>query len=391
MVESYDVVIAGGAAMGSSTAWRLAADAGFGGRVLVVEKDFTYQKAASSLSGSSIRQQFSTAVNIRVSLFGIEFLRNGPELLAVDGERPDIRVRENGYLYLATAAGAPVLAENYALQIAEGADIMLMDAAELKARFPFLETGDLAAASWGRSREGWFDGYILTQAYRRKARSLGVAYREAKVAGVERRGARVTQVTLDDGETIACGAFVNCAGVSGARALAQACGFDIPIESRKRSIFRFNCPTHLPDMPLVIDHTGVWVRPEGDGYIAGGVPELDPHCEDFEVDWPQFDELVWPSIATRIPAFEQLRPRGGWAGHYDMNTFDHNAIVGRMPGLDNGYLAAGFSGHGIQQSPAIGRGLAELIAHGRYTSLNLSDFAFERIAAGRKILEKNVI
>lgn len=391
MAETYDVVIAGGAAMGSSTAFHLAADPGFSGRVLVVEKDFTYRKAASALSASSIRQQFSTAINIRVSLFGIEFLRNGPELLAVDGDKPDIRVRENGYLYLATAAGAATLAENHALQTVEGADIALMDADALKARFPFLETGDLAAASWGRTREGWFDGYILTQAFRRKARSLGVDYRQAKVTGVTRRGGRVVEVALDDGATIACGAFLNSAGASGARALAQACGFDIPIESRKRSVFRFTCPTLMPQMPLIIDVSGVWVRPEGEGYVAGGVPPDDAHCEDFEVDWPQFDEIVWPAIAARIPAFEHIRPGGAWAGHYDMNLFDHNAIVGRMPGLDNGYLAAGFSGHGIQQSPAIGRGLAELIAHGKYRTLDLSDFAFERIAAGRKILEKNVI
>lgn len=391
MAETYDVVIAGGAAMGSSTAFHLSADPGFSGRVLVVEKDFTYRKAASALSGSSIRQQFSTAINIRASLFGIEFLRNGPDILAVDGEKADIRVRENGYLYLASEAGAGVLAENHALQIAEGADIVLMGPDEMKRRFPFLETGDLAAASWGRSREGWFDGYSLTQAFRKKARSLGVSYREAMVVDVAREKGRVVSVTLDNGETIGCGAFVNCAGVSGARQIAQTCGFDIPIESRKRSVFRFTCPTHLPDMPLVIDVTGVWVRPEGDGYIAGGVPENDPHVEDFEVDWPQFDEIVWPSLAARIPAFEQIRPGGAWAGHYDLNLFDHNAIVGRMPGLDNGFFAAGFSGHGIQQSPAIGRGLAELIAQGRYTTLDLTEFAFERIAAGRKILEKNVI
>lgn len=391
MVERYDVVIAGGAAMGSSLAYHLAADSGFSGRVLVIEKDLTYAKAASALSASSIRQQFSTAINIRVSLHGIDFLRRGRELLAVDGDVPDIAVREKGYLYLATAAGAGILAENHALQIAEGADVVLMTPAELSARFPYVATDDLAAASWGASGEGWFDGYGLTQAFRRKARSLGVAYREAAVAGLAREGRRVVAVTLGDGAVVACGAFVNCAGASGARAVAQLCGFDIPVESRKRSVFQFSCPTPLPDLPLMIDVSGVWVRPEGEGYIGAGVPEHDPHCEDFDVDWAQFEEQVWPALARRIPAFEQIRPGRAWAGHYDLNLFDHNAIVGPMPGLDNAWLAAGFSGHGIQQAPAIGRGLAELIAHGRYRALDLSDFAFDRIAAGRPILERNVI
>jgi glycine/D-amino acid oxidase-like deaminating enzyme len=391
MSESYDVVIAGGAAMGSSLAFHLAADAGFKGRVLVVEKDLTYARAASALSASSIRQQFSTAINILVSLHGIDFLRRGRDILAVDGDAPDLTVREGGYLYLATDAGAHVLRENNALQKQLGADIALMTPAELSARFPYLNVEDLALGSFGLSGEGWFDGYSLTQAFRRKARSLGATYREAAVAGVEREGRRVVAARLDDGTRVACGAFVNCAGASGARWISQMCGFDIPIESRKRSVFQFTCPSPVPDLPLMIDVSGVWVRPEGEGFIGAGVPDDDPHTDDFDVDWAQFDEQLWPALAHRIPAFEQIRPGRAWAGHYDLNLFDHNAIVGRMPGLDNAYLAAGFSGHGIQQSPAVGRGLAELIAHGGYRALDLSDFVFERIAAGRKILEKNVI
>ncbi len=391
MSDSYDVVIAGGAAMGSSLAFHLAADVGFKGRVLVVEKDLTYAKAASALSASSIRQQFSTAINILVSLHGIDFLRRGRDILAVDGDAPDLTVREGGYLYLATDAGAHVLRENNALQKQLGADIALMTPPELAARFPYLNVEDLALGSFGLSGEGWFDGYSLTQAFRRKARSLGATYREAAVAGVEREGRRVVAARLDDGTRVACGAFVNCAGASGARWISQMCGFDIPIESRKRSVFQFTCPSPVPDLPLMIDVSGVWVRPEGEGFIGAGVPDDDPHTDDFDVDWAQFDEQLWPALAHRIPAFEQIRPGRAWAGHYDLNLFDHNAIVGRMPGLDNAYLAAGFSGHGIQQSPAVGRGLAELIAHGGYRALDLSDFAFERIAAGRKILEKNVI
>ena len=391
MSESYDVVIAGGAAMGSSLAFHLAADAGFKGRVLVVEKDLTYARAASALSASSIRQQFSTAINILVSLHGIDFLRRGRDILAVDGDAPDLTVREGGYLYLATDAGAHVLRENNALQKQLGADIALMTPAELSARFPYLNVEDLALGSFGLSGEGWFDGYSLTQAFRRKARSLGATYREAAVAGVERDGRRVVAARLDDGTRVSCGAFVNCAGASGARWISQMCGFDIPIESRKRSVFQFTCPSPVPDLPLMIDVSGVWVRPEGEGFIGAGVPDDDPHTDDFDVDWAQFDEQLWPALAHRIPAFEQIRPGRAWAGHYDLNLFDHNAIVGRMPGLDNAYLAAGFSGHGIQQSPAVGRGLAELIAHGGYRALDLSDFVFERIAAGRKILEKNVI
>jgi FAD-dependent oxidoreductase domain-containing protein 1 len=393
MIDSYDVVIGGGAVMGSSIAYHLAAHPGFAGRILVIDKDMTYRQAASSLSLSSIRQQFSSPINIRVGLYGVAFLRAARELLSVDGEAPDLSLTENGYLYLASEAGAPALAANHATQIAEGADILLLTPGALQARFPFLNGEGIAAGAWGRSGEGWFDGYMLTQAFRRKARSLGVAYREGEIASIERESGRIAAVRMASGERIVCGAFVNAAGASGAARLAAQMGAEIPVHSRKRCVFLFSAKERIAKCPLVIDVSGAYVRMEGESYICGiSPPEAeDPDSDDFDVLWPQFEDVIWPALAHRIPAFENLRLGRAWAGHYDLNVFDHNAIVGRLPDLANGYVAAGFSGHGIQQSPAVGRGLAELIAQGRYATLDLSDFAYERIAAGRPIMERNVI
>jgi FAD-dependent oxidoreductase domain-containing protein 1 len=391
-----DVVIAGGAAMGSSVAYHLLADPGFSGRVVVVEKDPTYGRSASALSAASIRQQFSSPVNIRISLHGIAFLRAVGDHLAVDGERPEIGLREGGYLYCATAAGAPVLRENHALQIREGADILFLDPAELKGRFPWLATEDLACGAWGRSGEGWFDGWGLLQAFRRKARSLGAEYRTGEVVVVERDGPRVAAVRLADGARIPCGALVNCAG-SGGRALAALAGLDIPVRAKRRYVFTFTCRERIADCPLLIDVTGVYVRPEGEGFICGASPadaddpdwdDSDPATQD--VDFAFFEEAVWPALARRIPAFEAIRPGRAWAGPYDMCLLDRNAIVGPA-GLDNFYLCNGFSGHGLQQSPAVGRGLAELIAHGRFTTLDLSDLGYARVLANRPLLERNVI
>ncbi len=395
MTDHFDVVIAGGAVMGSSLAYHLAAHPGFKGRILVVEPDPTYARSASALSAGSIRQQFSSAVNIRISLYGVGFLRHLGERLAVGDERPSVGLKEGGYLYLsASAEGAALLAELNGLQRAEGADPLFLTPAEIADRFPYISTDDLTAGNWGRTGEGWFDGYGLMQAFRKKARSLGVAYRQARVAGVERNGAHIQNVLLDDGARIACGAFVNCAGASGARAVAALAGVQIPVYAKKRCVFPFECKEKTPDLPLVIDTSGVWLRPEGEGYIAGYSPddldELD-HAEDFEVDWGIFEDIIWPALAARIPAFEAIRPGKPWAGHYDMCLTDHNAIIGRMGDLANGYLAAGFSGHGLQQSPAVGRGLAELIVDGGYRTLDLSELGFERIAAGRPLIERNVI
>jgi FAD-dependent oxidoreductase domain-containing protein 1 len=394
MADRFDIVIAGGAVMGSSIAWHLAVHPRFSGEILVVEPDPSYQFSASALSAGSIRQQFSQNVNIAISLHGIAFLRGIGERLAVEGENPDIGLREGGYLYLAPEVARANLVANHMAQKALGADVGLFDPALLKARFPWLHVDDLALGSLGLSGEGWFDGYGLMQAFRKAARTKDVTYRQARVTEFKREGNRINAIRLEDGTSVACGVFVNAAGASGARILTEKAGFPVPVFAKKRSVFSFLAKKPLPHHPLIIDTSGIWWRPEGEGFIVGyspDEPDETDHGDDFGVDWPLFNETIWPALAHRIPAFEAIRPGRAWAGHYDVNLLDHNAFVGRLGDLDNAYLACGFSGHGLQQSPAVGRGLAELIIDGRYTTLDLSDLGFERLAANRPLLERNVI
>jgi FAD-dependent oxidoreductase domain-containing protein 1 len=400
MAETFDLVIAGGAVMGSSIAFHAAAFGAPAVRVLVIEPDPTYQRSASALSAGSIRQQFSSAVNIDISLYGIRFLREIGDRLAVGDERPDVGLKEGGYLYIASEAGARTLREINALQNARGADIALFDHAGMKRQFPWLQADDLAAGTWGRSGEGWFDGYGLMMAFRKKARSLGVEYRQDRVSGVSMDGSSVTEVRLASGDRIACGAFVNAAGASGARQLSEALGFPAPIYAKKRCVFSFSCKEKMEPFPLLIDTSGVWVRPEGQDsikgqdFITGFSPDdLDrsDHVDDFEVDWSLFEAAIWPALASRVPAFEAIRPGRAWAGHYDMCLLDHNAMVGPVPGTRNAFMAAGFSGHGLQQSPAVGRGITELIASGAFQTIDLSPLSPERLLRNAPLLEKNVI
>jgi FAD-dependent oxidoreductase domain-containing protein 1 len=388
---SYDVVIVGGAVHGASLAYHLAASR-FTDRVLLIEKDPTFRFAATALSAGSIRQQFSTPVNIAISLFGIEFLRDVGTRLEVDGERPEIGLREGGYLFLATPAGAETLARNQALQTNMGADILHLDPDGLRQRFPWIATDGVAAGCWGHTGEGWFDGYSLMQALRRKAFAMGVTGLAGEVAEIEKLGDRAIGVHLADGTRIAAGSVAVTAGPA-TRSLLAPIGIALPVEARKRMVFTFACRERLPDFPLLIDPTGVYVRPEGDLYLCGSAPPPDQDLEatDFEVDHAFFDETIWPVLANRVPAFERIRPGRAWAGHYDMNLLDHNAIVGSLPGFANVFVAVGFSGHGLQQAPAVGRGLAELIAGGRYATLDLSPLGYDRIAARRPLLEQNVV
>jgi glycine/D-amino acid oxidase-like deaminating enzyme len=388
--ERFDVVIVGGAAIGSAVAYFLLHDLGFTGTVAVIERDPTYARAATTLSAASIRQQFSTPENIRMSRFGIAFF-DGLKLRF--GREASVGFRAGGYLLLADAAGRDVLTANHAIQQAEHADIVLMDAAELKTHFPWLETSDLAAGAFGRSGEGWFDAHSLLQLLRRGARERGAVYLHGEVTGIERRRDNIDAATLADGRRIACGILVNAAGPQAGDVAALA-GLKLPVEPRKRCVFVVACRADLSSMPLLVDTSGVWARPEASGFICGVSPPAgaDPRAEgDFDVDYALFEETVWPALAHRVPAMEALKLVRGWAGHYDFNTLDQNAVIGAHPRVTNFIFANGFSGHGLQQAPAAGRAVAELIVHGRFVSLDLTRFGYERIAAGRPLREANVI
>lgn len=384
------MLIVGGGVIGAATAYYLAAHHGL--RATVLERDPAYRRASSALSASSIRQQFSTEINIRLSQASFAFLRRIGDELAVDGVGPDIGLTERGYLFLATAAGVDTLRANHAVQRACGVNVSLLEPAPLQARLPWLNAEDIAAGSLGEAGEGWFDGYGLLQAFRRKALSLGAAFEAANVERIGIVSGGGASVRCVDGRRFEGDALLIAAGAWSAPLSAQL-GFDLPLRARKRDVFVLTSPTELPNCPLVIDPGGVWFRPEGRGFIAGA----PPRGEDLDdapleaVDHRLFDEVIWPALAHRVPAFEALRATGAWAGYYEYNTFDQNGIVGRLPDCSNAFIGCGFSGHGIQQAPAVGRALAELIAHDRYESLDLAPLDPQRVLDRRPLLERNVI
>ena len=230
------------------------------------------------------------------------------------------------------------------------------------------------------------------QAFRKAARARSVPYRAADVVDAA-RDASGFRLTLADGDTITCGVLVNAAGARGAAQLATNLGVTLPIASKKRMIFTFECRAPVAECPLLIDPNGTYVRPEGTGYLCGSAPDAsdDHDAYDFGVDHGFFDTHLWPTLAHRVPAFEAIKPGRAWAGHYDMNLFDYNAVIGPVPDVPGLHLCTGFSGHGLQQAPAVGRGIAEMIIHGAYRTLDLTPLCVDRIAQNRPVAERNVV
>ncbi len=392
--DSYDVVIAGGAIMGSATAFFLTDDPAFTGRVLVVEPDPSCARAGTGLTNSCIRQQFSAAINVAISRFGADFFHDLPARLK-DQAVPAMRIQNFGYLYLAaTDTAADALRAAQAVQVAEGAATRLLSPAGIAAEYPFCTTDDLVLGSINTVDEGYFDGFTMFDWLRRTARARGVEYVQDRVTGLDLAGGRVVRVRLASGAAVACGAVLNAAGTRGAEVAAMA-GIVLPVEPRKRHTWVFTAASPLPRaLPLTIDPSGVHVRQDGaTTYMAGAHGDPDPAVDpdDFDMDHALWEDHVWPALAHRIPAFERIRVQRAWVGHYDMNTLDANAICGPHPEVANFHFLNGFSGHGLQQAPAMGRGAAEMLVHGAYRTLDLSPFGYARIAAGKPFVERAII
>lgn len=425
--ERADIVIVGGGVMGWSIAYwlkqkELMREAV---KVIVVERDPTYSKASTVLSAGGIRQQFSLTENILLSLTSAHFMRNINDHLGVLNEDPvDLQFNHSGYLFLASEREAHIMEENYSTQRHVGAKVRLLSPTQLKEQFPWINTEGVALASYGLENEGSFDPWTLLNAFRRKAISMGVIPCCGEVTdfnymstiattteneNVEIRRIRSVKVQMPNSleyQPVECAIVVNAAGAFSGK-LAELVGIGLgprdsisgiplPVEPRKRFIYVVHCPDGPGlDTPFLIDYSGTYFRREGLGgnYIAGASPEEaeEPDVSDLEVDHQFFEDKVWPSLARRVPAFEKLKVTSAWAGYYDYNTFDQNGIIGMHPLISNMFFATGFSGHGLQHSPGVGRAVAELILDGNFKTLDLSGLGFKRILAKEPMLEKNIV
>ena len=395
--DKYDVVIIGGAIMGSSTAWFLSQNPDFNGTILVVEKDRKYEFCSTAHTTSCIRQQFSTKLNVEISQFAADFINNFQEYMDNDARVPKLAIKSFGYMYLAGDEDfAKNLRSNQKVQAASGAATELLTPEEIKSRYPFYNVEDIKLGSINLVNEGYWDSITVFEWMKNKAQENGVEYVENEVTELKKNnsGDRICSIKLASGETISGEKFVNATGPRAASTSKMA-GIKIPVEPRKRYSWIFKAKSPLDrDLPLTIDPSGFHVRENGGGtYQAGGHGAYDPAVDfdDFTMDNELWENTVWPILFNRIPQFESLKLISQWAGHYAMNTVDQNAIVGPHNIIQNFFFLNGFSGHGTQQAPAMGRATAELLIYDTFKTIDMSAFKYERLLSGDKVIEEAII
>ncbi len=387
VMNKVDIIIVGGGVMGSSTAYALRKN-GFEGSITVFEKDPTYEYSSTARSAGGFRQLYSTSINIQLSRFSLQVYKKFAEEMAIDGKRAEIDFKQNGYLFLATEQMLPAFRKQLIKQHAQGVPSEILMGNELLDIIPELRTDDLAGGLFCKE-DGYLDPYSVMQAYRKNAQALGVEYISAEVTSLVEENGRMTGVQLTDETTYTAPIVINCAGAWGA-ALSEKLGLPLPVIPLKRQIHTFDMSEELEKtLPLTIDPTGVYFRHEGKKVIAGFSDEVEPGI-DFRWQRSGFDHL-WPILAHRVPNFETIKLESGWAGLYDHNTVDQNAIIGEHPLMKGYFVALGFSGHGMQQAPGVGLGLAELICKGKFETLDLSPLRVGRFAENDLVLEDAIV
>lgn len=384
-----NIVVIGGSIMGSSIAYHMAM-AGEAAAVTVIEPDPGYERAAAPRSAGGVRLMHSLPENIEMSRYGQTVYRDFARLMDVDGEPGVFPFREYGYLHLvAGTKGIQAIEQNWRTQTELGVPNELLDRTAISERFPLLRTDDIDAGLFG-PQDGFIDPYAAVTGMRRKAISLGVEYIQDRVVALQANGTSVEGVVLASGRVVNAEAVVNVAGAWAPEICAMV-GMPIPVEPLSRPTFYFETEEHIDPMPLTKDPSGVTFRTEGIGFATGMTRHDSAGGFKWDVDEADhnlFETELWPAMAHRLPSFERLKLKRTWSGHYAMNRLDGNAIIGPwVDGLENFYVAAGFSGAGLQKGPAIGRAVTELLLHGRYQTIDLSRLSYQRIIDNAPLLE----
>lgn len=384
-----DVVIVGGGAIGAAAAYYLRNHTR-ACSVTVIERDPAYMLASTPRASGGVRRLFALPENIALSNYSIPFFERFEADMAVTGEPAVISFKKGGYLFIVPPSAISELEQNFQTQKAHGVRVVWLDRKGIKEAFPSMTVDDLGAGVHSPD-DGWLDPHSVLQGFRKKAQSLGAVFVDDEVVGVEVSSKIARAVRLRSGRRVGAGAIINAAG-AWAKEICAMVGWRVPIEPMRRYEHYFEAEEAIEPLPYIKDVNRLAFRPEGKGY-SGGVPTLtEPRGFNFDVDYGYFERVVWPALAARFPQFERTKERNTMSGLYDQNDFDGNPIIGPwINKLENFYLTAGFSGHGLMHAPGCGRAIAELILDGSYQSIDLSRFGWSRVTEGQRYAERGII
>lgn len=393
MSNAYDVIFIGGSLMAAATAHSLLSE-NPKLKVLMIEKDPTYKFAATPLALGGVRQQFSERVNIRMARHSIDVFENFGEIMETRSfGRPEIDFRQGGYLFLVNKEKWPVALENAKVQIEEGVELQQLTLSDLYEMLPDTDLNDIVGGTIC-PREGILDPQSVLNGYLRKVREMGAEIKNDEVISIGMEGNKLVSVTCKSGDVYSAGAFVNAAG-PWARIVGNMVGLEVPVDPLAHDIFLCKIPMEakLGRAYSTLPSTTWWFREHEDGdTMLCGKTKLDFKLGfDYTVDTPYFEQEIWPDLADRMETLDRLRLTNYWRGCYEYNTIDFNAIIGLHPDTQNFYLINGFSGHGMMQAPAAGRGVAEMIMHGEYRTLDLSELNIRRFRENKLVIEKAII
>jgi sarcosine oxidase subunit beta len=377
MKKTADVVIIGGGIIGLSIAYYLALKKA--GKIVLFEKGQLGEGSTSRCVGG-IRTQFSTEVNIRFSLESLKTFEQFKEEFGVNPEFKRI-----GYLFLATTEGEmQIFKQNVKLQIKFDLPVELLSPGEIQARWPYLRMDDILGGTFC-SLDGYAGPSEVLSGFTIGAKRAGVKiYEGIEVLGIPSVKGKIHSVKTM-GEEIFTSVVINAAGPYAA-SIGEMVGVKIPVKPLRRQIF-ITAPFYLTGhaIPLTIDfHRGCYFRQEGNGLLLSGPLDLESSFN-LNVDYEAMAEAS-ENAMYRVPVLEKARIARGWAGLYEISP-DHHAILGKVPEIEGLVLANGFSGHGFQHSPAVGKVISELIIDGKTTTIDISSLSIERFKRGELIHE----
>jgi glycine/D-amino acid oxidase-like deaminating enzyme len=388
-VTRADVVIVGGSVVGSSAAWHLRDD-GFAGRIVVVERDPSYEFASAFRAMGGIRQQFCTPVTVQMVQYSVSLWKAFDRRFARNGFTPHAWFRQRGYLFLADQVASAPLMDRFEQERRAGAAVQLLSRDEIRDLVPDLTLDDILFGVLGPS-----DGYAapreVLNGFRDAAAFAGAEFVHDEVMAIESAGGSVSRVVLASGASIETSWVVNAAGPWAGR-VASLAGVSLAVQPMRQMLFRASLPHRWPHrFPMVIDPGGVHWRHDdpvdegqADRIIVAFTKWDEPVGENFEPSLERWEAEFLPALVRRLPAFRALSQVEGWAGLYEM-TPDHNPVLGEHPHLKGFVVANGFSGHGLMMSPATGKIVSEIVRTGASTTFDVSIFAPDRFTRGQPI------